>query len=422
MRVLVYVHDLGVGGSQLNAIEIASELRSKGHDIIIYGRPGPLVKTIKNLDLEFVPAGEPGCRPSVRATRELVTIAKTRSVDILHGYEWPPALECYMAARRLERTVAVATVMSMRVAPFIPGHVPLAVGTELILERERRFGRTNIALIEPPVNTHSNAPGLELGQKEFRRRWGLEDGTYIVAIVSRLARQLKLEGILSAMEAVARLAPTVPVSLVIAGDGPAREIVQEYADEMNHRTGKPTVVLTGELPDPRPLYDIANICLGMGGSALRAMAFAKPLVVQGEGGFWELLTPSTLPTFLQQGWFGEGTDPAGGADKLCSLLKGLLSEEQRRQHLGDFGRRLVEERYSLSMAGERQLAIYADAVNPSDQGRLFLENALAAGRYAIYEARRRASRFMGLEASDDFNTRPLGGNRRSGKSQARSIQ
>ena len=31
------------------------------------------------------------------------------------------------------------------------------------------------------------------------------------------------------------------------------------------------------------------------------MAFGKPLIVQGERGFWELLTPDTAPVFLRQG-------------------------------------------------------------------------------------------------------------------------
>jgi glycosyltransferase involved in cell wall biosynthesis len=408
MKVLVFVHDLGIGGSQLNAIELASELRLKGHDVIIFGRPGPLVEKVRHLDLEFLPAPAYGRRPSGAVVRELVALARSRHLDVLHGYEWPPTLECYLAARQLPDTVAVSTVMSMRVAPFIPKHLPLSVGTELIAHAERDLGRTDVSLMEPPVDTMENQPGLNLGQHHFRSNWGLSDDTYTVAMVSRLAHQLKLEGILSAMESVAQLSSTLKVSLVIAGDGPARQEVQQRAADLNRHTGRKTIVLTGELADPRPLYDVADICLGMGGSALRAMAFSKPLVVQGEGGFWELLTPSTLSTFLWQGWYGAGNDPTAGTGKLSGLLRELLPAERLRQDLGAFGQRVVRERFSLHKAGDRQLAIYTDAlaIQHGPRSRI-VHDVVAAGRFVNFESRRVGARLAGRETSDDFNSRPL---------------
>lgn len=408
MKVLVFVHDLGVGGSQLNAIELAREVQENGHDVIVFGPQGPLVDTVQRWGLEFIPAPVYGRRPSGTVVGTLAGLAKSRRLDILHGYEWPPALECCLAAARAPRTVAVATVMSMRIAPFIPKHVPLAVGTELLAESERNAGRTSVSLLEPPVDTNTNKPGLELGQIQFRNTWGLTEGTYVVAMVSRLAHELKLEGILSAMEATSRLTATLNLSLVIAGDGPARGEVAKRAAEINQRTGRKTVILTGELTDPRPLYDIADVCLGMGGSALRSMAFAKPLVVQGEGGFWVPMTPATMHTFLRQGWFGQGRDPAAGADRLSQILADLLPATHLRAELGTFGQRLVGDRFSLGRAGERQLDIYARALaHRHPPVRRHFGNLAAAGSFAIYESRRLTAKFAGLEKSDDFNARPL---------------
>lgn len=408
MKILVYVHDLGVGGSQLNAIELAGALAREGHELAIFGQPGPLMDTIEKLGLEFLPAPTLGRRPSRHAIRELVRIAGARRLDILHGYEWPPAMECYLAARHLTSTVAVSTVMSMRVAPFLPKNLPLSVGTELIAETEKTFGRTAVSLLEPPVDTETNRPGLSLGQMEFRRKWGVEDDTYVVAVVSRLAHQLKLEGILAAMQAVASLSTNLKVSLLIAGDGPARVEVSQHAREINRQTGRQTVILTGELSDPRPVYDLADVCLGMGGSALRAMAFAKPLIVQGENGFWELLTPAALSTFLWQGWYGVGDDPMAGRRKLTQLLQDLLLDKRLRKDLGDFGLGVVRDRFSLSRAAEIQVSNYSHALGATGQQRdSLLGNFAAAGRFLSYESRRVASRLAGREASDDFNAVPL---------------
>ena len=54
MRIAVYPHDLGIGGSQLNAIEIAAGVRDLGHHPFVVGRPGALVERIHELGLEFV--------------------------------------------------------------------------------------------------------------------------------------------------------------------------------------------------------------------------------------------------------------------------------------------------------------------------------------------------------------------------------
>ena len=98
-------------------------------------------------------------------------------------------------------------------------------------------------------------------------------------------------------------------------------------------------MLTGALIDPRPAYAAADVMLGMGGSALRGLAFGKPLVVQGEEGFWQLLTPGSAPTFLDQGWYGLADD----ADRLAAILAELLDSPGLRLTLGTFGRRLVVE-------------------------------------------------------------------------------
>ncbi len=103
----------------------------------------------------------------------------------------------------------------------------------------------------------------------------------------------------------------------------------------------------------------------MGGSALRGMAFGKPLVVQGERGFWELLTPESAPTFLRQGWYGVGGDVDGraaGAARLSGILRGLLDDTGARVRLGEYGRALVVERFSLDRAGAVQEQVYAEAV------------------------------------------------------------
>ncbi|MHC8607888.1 glycosyltransferase [Paenarthrobacter ureafaciens] len=423
MRILIYPHDLGLGGSQLNAIELGAAVQALGHGVVLFGQPGALVRHATELGLDYVEAPLPGKRPSPRVVRALAKTVRERRIEVLHGYEWPPALECLAAARLVPGTTAVCTVMSMAVAPFIPYTMPLVVGTEQIRQVETDAGRRRVALMEPPVDTSVNSvatvsaatvsaatvSAAAVSGGTFRSHWGLGDDALAVVCVTRLAQELKLEGILAAMESVRALSREWPVRLIIAGSGPAAEVVHHHARRINDEAGRRLVILTGELADPRPAYAAADVVLGMGGSALRGLAFGKPLVVQGEQGFWELLTPETLPTFLWQGWYGSGPGTTGeGIPALTAILARLFDDPGLRRALGSLGRNVVEDRFSLSGAAERQIELYGQfTVSRPGAAEAARAEAVAFARYCSYVAGRRWQRLTGRAATDDFNARPV---------------
>ncbi|MGV8849601.1 MAG: glycosyltransferase [Propionibacteriaceae bacterium] len=410
MKVLVYPHDLGMGGSQTNAIELAAELRGLGVECAVFGRPGTLNARIDELGLRFVESVDPGRRPSPAVVRQVRELVETEGFDIVHGYEWPPTLEGVLALRGDPGKAVVSTVMSMAVAPFIPPWVPLVVGTQQIAATEKAAGRPRVDLLEPPVDLRHNVAPDPVTLTAFRRQWGL-DGRPLVVCVTRLAAQLKLEGLLTAID----LAGTQrEFQLLVVGDGPSRAEVTEAAQRANAAAGAGTVVLTGELLDPRSAYAVADIVLGMGGSALRALAFAKPLVVQGERGFFEPLSPDTLPMFGWQGWYGVGDGSGSGPARLLAALAPLLHDPGLREKRGGFGREVVE-RCSLTSAAARQLTIYDDALaasySPTERA---LGSTAATGQFLAYHVRRRWSRWRGRGSSDDFNAVPVAARRSAG--------
>ncbi len=408
MRILVYPHMMEIGGSQLNAVELAGAVRDLGHQVTVFGVPGPLVDTVRDLKLDYVASPKPGRRPSPRVMSALCQVVRERRIDLVHGYEWPPALEAFFGPRTRMGVPAFATVMSMAVAPFLPATMPLVVGTELIGESARAARRGPVDLIEPPVDVRLNAPEAvsDAALTQLRARFDLDPANLHVVVVSRLATELKLEGLLAAVDAVARLAVDMPVRLVVVGDGPARDQLAAHVARVGAVRGRQVVVLTGELTDPRPAYALADISIGMGGSALRASAFGKPLVVQGEGGFFELLTPDSVATFLWQGWYGIGEgDRISGARRLVKILAPLLADADRRRQLGDYGRELVTQRFSLERAARVQEALYtrtlATGASRPDVRTLGVS---AAGLFA-HEVRRHYDQLRGQAALDDFNAR-----------------
>jgi glycosyltransferase involved in cell wall biosynthesis len=289
--------------------------------------------------------------------------------------------------------------MSMGVAPFIPRHVPLVVGTRQIARGEAH--RPWVEVIEPPVDVERNCPGAGGALQALVPDLRHED--LLVVVVSRLADALKREGILAAIDAVGALSRDLSIRLLIVGDGPARPEIEAAAAAQNAVAGRPVVTLTGGVMDPRPAYDAADIVLGMGSSALRGMAFAKPLVVQGERGFWRLLEPDSLGEFLEQGWYGIG-DGQDGSPALQQILRVLHGDPARRERLGAFSRSVVLDRFSLGAAVERHEAIYAKAVSAAPSRSSVAAGALGPLVHAVaHELRSYVAARRGQPVTEDFN-------------------
>lgn len=404
MRIVVNPHTLEIGGSQLNAIELAAAVRDLGHDVSVFASDdGPLSDVVGRLGLRLDIAARWKRRPSRSIADELTRLVRAEGVDIVHAYEWPPCLEVFAGPYRRGRVPMLGTVMSMGVSPLIPPSVPLVVGTEQIAAASRsRPGAVHV--LEPPVDTDENRPlpaddGVLGG-------YGLDPGRLTVVVVSRLATELKREGIERAVGAVELVAASgCDLQLLVVGDGPDRDRIAGRADAANRRMGVRRIALAGELADPRPAYATADVVLGMGGSALRAMAFAKPLVVLGERGFSEVLEPGSWERFLWSGFFGLG-DGDLSPDRLAAQIAGLLSDHRRRELLGGFARRLVEERFSLRRAAGLQEALYRETcAAPLPAGpRLTAEWAVATARVFGSKVSRRLGGLRSRRPVDDCNS------------------
>jgi glycosyltransferase involved in cell wall biosynthesis len=358
MNVLVCPPTLSIGGSQQNAIDLGAAIAERGHEVTILAPPGPLEHVVEARGMRMVPLDLRGrSRPAIHAMRAMRRIVRREDVDVVHAYESAAGIEAFFGGEVALGVPTVVSVMSMTVPRRFPRSVPIIVGTELLRRECARRRHRSVMVLEPPIDTRRDRPSVDGGA--FRIAHGLEDDELVLVVVSRLARQLKLEGLEMTIDAMSTLANELPARLFIVGDGPEFSLLAARAQDVNRRVGRAAVVLVGATVDPVPAYASADVVLGMGGSILRGMAFGKPAVVLGGNGFWRIVTPRTVDLFLDQGFYGigHGRDVEGFASSLTELAR----DADMRRALGEFAARLVRDRFSLTGAAATLERFYLEA-------------------------------------------------------------
>lgn len=359
LTVLVHLNSLELGGTQINAVDLAAEMRGRGVESILLGArdtipDGPSlieVAAARGLQISlYDPA------PSIfPRARQITAFARRHHVDLVHVYgSWGGgARPTYWGPSRFARTPWVQTVYEMSVSPKLYRRVPMIVGTGYQRdEQQDRPGRT--ILISPPVDLIENHPDVH-DRTQFRRVSRIDDGPLLV-IVSRLDASMKSIPAFAAIDAMRMLAP-MGASLALVGTGDNVAATQARADAVNEEVGRDAVRLIGPMADPRPAYAAADIMLGMGGSAARSLAFAKPLVVQGEAGWSMLFEPSSAETLARSSYWSPEAVPDPAA-RLAAIVSPLLADAERRTELGSFGRAFAEEHFSLTAMADRLSDFY----------------------------------------------------------------
>lgn len=352
-RVLVHLNSLELGGTQLNAIDFAAAVASRGYESVLLGpRPAPgapdVVPIARERGLTIEVYDEP---PTVLGhARLLRRRADELGADLVHGYgTWGAARSIYWGPSRWARRPWVLTMYEMALHPSVHRHVPLVVGTEYLLEENiDRPGRT--VLIRPPVDLERDRPPADPAG---------DGGRVALVLVSRLEEDIKAVAIESAIAAVARMGDC-DVTLEIVGTGAAETRLRGIGDDVNARLGRPVVQFLGPMADPRPAYARADVVLGMGGSAARGLAHGKPLVAQGENGWSAVLEPENAASIARNSYWS----PERTADPEALLerhLRRLVGDPALRRRLGEFSREFAEQTFGLDAMADRLVDLYDSA-------------------------------------------------------------
>jgi glycosyltransferase involved in cell wall biosynthesis len=135
---------------------------------------------------------------------------------------------------------------------------------------------------------------------------------------------------------------TRAIKLIIVGEGLLKSTLQEETKKLDIESA---VIFTGQRKDVYELLAISDIFVlpsmireGLSIAMIEAMAMGLPVIGSNVGGIPELIEDKVSGFLL----------PPGDTDKLASAIDALVTEQDLRERMGKQGRRIFEERFTLT--------------------------------------------------------------------------
>ena len=386
MKILMATMGLDIGGAETHIVELSKQLKAMGHDVIVASNGGIYVPEIQAAGIRHyqVPMHRRDVGCMLRSRKLLSRIIREEKPDIVHAHARIPAFLCGTLRRRLKFpfvTTAHWVFESRGMLRYLTnwGERTVAVSEDIreYLLREYRLPEEHITVTVNGIDTEKFSPAVS--REKIMAELGLDPARPVISYVSRMdedralvARQL--------IEIAPELDRAVPgIQLILTGGGSVLSQLQARADEVNARLGRACVTMTGPRTDINEIAAAGDLFVGVSRSAREAMAAARPVLVAGNEGYQGLFGPDKLAQAREGNFCCRGL-PMSTPERLCQdVLAALALPEQRRRELGEYGRQVILEHYSVRRMAQDCLDVY-------DQVRRRRFNVVMSGYYGFSNA------------------------------------
>jgi glycosyltransferase involved in cell wall biosynthesis len=369
IRILRVIARLNMGGPAIHVSNLAAGLEPRGYETTLVAgslargedsmaflaeRLGIPVLTVPELQREVSPIDD------ARSVRRMRDIIRELRPHILHTH----------TAKAGAIARAAALVSGEARPPILVhtfhGHVLKGyfdpVRTVFFKEVERSLARVTDALVavSPEVRDELVAAGIAPREKfavirlgipleerlgdatadlDYRQLYGIPEQAFVVGWVGRMTDVKDTDAVLEIVGAAR--AKGLDAALVMVGDGPDRERLEQLAHDLGIAR---STFFVGYQPEVAGYYELFDAFLlpsvneGTPVSAIEALASGTPVVATRVGG---------VPDVVRDGEDGFLFEP-GDTDAAAERLARLASDPALGATLGESGKERVLERYSVA--------------------------------------------------------------------------
>ena len=365
--ILMALMGLEIGGAETHVVELAKELSRQGYDIAVVSNGGVYVSELEAAGIRHYHAPLHKRSPFLMLTSlfRLWRVIRAERPDVVHAHARIPAFLCGLLRPILKFPFVTSAHWVFRVSGPLKllsdwGQRTIAVSEDIKSYLMENYGvpDDHITVTINGIDTEKFSPAVS-GRKVLEE-FGLDPDRPVLSYVSRMdeSRALAARQLVSIAP---RLRQAIPgLQLLIAGGGDAFDEIKEQAEAVNANQGCRCVVMTGPRTDINEIVAAGDLFVGVSRAALEAMAAAKPVIVAGNEGYLGLFGPDKLALAQESNFCCRGC-PMCDPDTLAQDVIRILSMDgEAREALGDYGRQVIFDHYSV-----RRMA--ADCVTAYEQ-------------------------------------------------------
>jgi len=355
LTVLHTESSAGWGGQENRTLYECLGLKRLGARPIILARPeSKLLERARAAGIE-VRSHRLSSNRDLSAILYMLRIIKEEGVDVVSTHSGDDSLLGALAGRLSSRKPAIVRTRHLSLPitskatysllPHMVVTVSESVRDYLVNGKGIRAGKVvsiptgvDLKRFDPSTTQETLKPGL-----------GLKDGALVVGTVAILRRKKGHHILLEAIPGILREVPEAV--FVIAGNGPQRDALEKRIGELGVGESVKMLGLRNDIPGVLKgldLFVLPTLQEALGTSILEASAMGKAVVATRVGG---------VPEAVRDGVTGLLVPPEDPEGLKAAVVR-LLRDNDLRKNMGEAGRRMVVDGYSMDMMAERMFSLY----------------------------------------------------------------
>ncbi len=361
-----------LGGVESHVLELSKHLIERGHDVTVMTTllegtkktevvDGVPVERVKPMTILLKTPILPGLRNAL----------SKKDCDIVHGHS-PPPLTCFFGVRTTQKmgvpfvlTYHCDLELPFTFGPFAVQMYQNTIGAYTVSKSDKiitttdTYGATSRTVWQEDSRVIPNAVDADTFNPDnsgtrIRKKYGIGKDEKVVLYVGRIVPH---KGIHYLIRSAKHL--NDDVKYVIVGTGEYREYLMDLVRTNNLEN---RVIFAGRVPmkELPEYYAAADVFVlpsisrleAFGIVALEALASGVPVVVSDIPGVRDVIVEG------RQGLLAEPMKPTNIAGKVRTILE----NPDMAKHMGELGRKIVEERYTWDIVAEQIEGVYEEII------------------------------------------------------------
>ncbi len=357
MKVGLAIETDSPGGAETMLLELARELRERGHEVTAFGPTGGwLTERLRGMGIERVRVDFEGFY-GLGSVPQIASALRELRLDVLHSHDFGMAvtggLGCRLAGCRHIITMHGGAYYSLKLRRRMALRLAMSLSSRTVAVsgalRSTLADSLGVSADTIDVIHNGVAPAAGDGAGA-RAELGLGPSDVLVLAVGNL---YPVKGHAVLLQARADLGDLpYGMTIAIAGSGPEEATLAALARQLGIEG---SVRLLGYRADVSDLLAAADVFAmpslseGLPMAMIEAMLAGKAIVASDAGGIKELLPESTIGIVV----------PPADSGALAEGLRALGTDPERRRALGVAARARALERFSASAMADAYLDLYA---------------------------------------------------------------